>query len=656
VHPEALALDPGCEHAGKTNIHQGIVPVLCTQRLRTLKILFGWENGVTVMAMDQWEEEEFEESWDTRTLRRMLGLAARKKLWLAGFLVTVALVALSDSVFTYLKKLVIDGAIAPGRADSLIWISGLFIVLSVLQAAGVFTFIYLAGLLGERIQYDLRRSMFSRLQELSFSYFDRTPVGWIMSRVTSDPAKVADLVTWGLLDFTWAAMSIVSSLCFMLYLQWTLGVLVFLTIPVLVVAGALFKQRIIREYRKVRQVNSKITAAFNETITGVRVIQALGREERNLREFHGRTDEMYRAGFRAAWLSALFLPVVQGIGAVALAMVAWFGGAQALQGTVSIGTIQAFIGYVTFMLWPVQDLARVFSEMQHAIASAERSFSLVDSRPEIVDRPDAHAPESLRGGIEFDRVSFWYKEGEPVLEDFCLGVAQDESIALVGPTGGGKTTIASLLCRFYEPRRGVIRIGGRDYTNLTQKAIQSRIGVVLQTPHLFSGTVRENIRYGRLDATDGEIAEAARAAGADEFIRTLAKGYDTEVGQGGNRLSTGQKQLISLARAILVQPDILVMDEATSSVDTVTEALIQRGMESLMRGRISFVIAHRLSTIRRAGRIVVVEGGRICEQGTHAELLQRRGKYHRLYTQQFRMERMREIDLGTAHGLLGAAE
>jgi ATP-binding cassette subfamily B protein len=608
------------------------------------------------MAVDQWEEEEFEESWDGRTLRRMIGLAARRKLWLGGFLGTVTLVAVSDSVFTYLKKLVIDDAITPGQTGSLVWIAGLFIGLSILQAGGVFTFIYLAGLLGERIQYDLRRTMFARLQELSFSYFDRTPVGWIMSRVTSDPAKVADLVTWGLLDSTWATMSILSSLIFMLYLKWNLAALVFLTIPVLVFAGALFKQRIIREYRKVRRVNSKITAAFNETITGVRVIQALCREDRNLHEFKARTDEMYAAGFRAAWLSALFLPVVQGIGAVALATVAWFGGAQAIAGTVSIGTIQAFIGYVTFMLWPVQDLARVFSEMQHAIASAERSFSLVDSRPEIVDRPGALAPDSLRGAVEFEGVSFWYKKGEPVLEEFSLRVGENESIALVGPTGGGKTTIASLLCRFYEPRRGVIRIAGRDYTALTQRAIQSRVGVVLQTPHLFSGTIRENIRYGRLDASDTEVAEAARLAGADDFIRAMEKGYDTEVGQGGNRLSTGQKQLISLARAVLVEPDILIMDEATSSVDTVTEALIQRGMEALLRGRVSFVIAHRLSTIRRADRIVVVEGGRIREMGSHSELMRLRGKYHDLYTRQFRMERLREIGLGAARGLLGAGE
>jgi ATP-binding cassette subfamily B protein len=606
------------------------------------------------MAQPMWEEEDYTESWDGRTLVRMIGLAARHRRWFVGFLAMVALVAVSDSCFTYVKKLVIDEAIQPGRPESLVWIGALFAALSIFQAAAVFSFIYLAGLLGERIQYDLRKKMFARLQELSFSYFDRTPAGWIMSRVTSDPSKVADLVTWGLLDTTWATMSILSSVAFMLYLRWDLALVVFLVIPVLVIAGALFKQRIIREYRQVRKINSRITASFSETINGVKVVKSLGREERNQREFAGLTDGMYAAGFRAAWLSALFLPVVQGIGAVALAAVAWVGGSEVLGGVVTIGTIQAFIGYVTFMLWPVQDLARVFSEMQHAIASAERSFSLVDSRPEITDRPDAIDPGSLRGAVEFDGVSFWYREGRTVLDSFRLRVEEGETVALVGPTGGGKTTIASLLCRFYEPREGVIRIGGRDYTTLTQRAIQSRIGVVLQTPHLFSGTVRENLRYGRLEASEDEIVGAARVAGADSFIRELENGYDTEVGEGGNRLSTGQKQLVSIARAILAQPDILVMDEATSSVDTLTEALIQQGLENLRRGRTAFVIAHRLSTIRRANRIVVVEDGRIREMGTHAELLRLRGHYHELYTQQFRLERMRTFDLGASRSLLEA--
>jgi ATP-binding cassette subfamily B protein len=487
--------------------------------------------------------------------------------------------------------------------------------------------------------------MFEHLQELSFSYFDRTPVGWIMSRVTSDPERIAQLVTWGLLDSTWAVMSIAASVYFMLRINWRLALIVFGIVPVLVVVAAQFKKKIIVEYRLVRKLNSKITGAYNENITGVRVVKALCREEENLREFGELSGEMYRAGYRAAWLSALFLPTVQLISALALGSIAWYGGLQVQVGNLTIGSIHAFVSYVMFMLWPVQDMARVYSEMQHAIASAERSFSLIDAVPEVTDRPDAIDPGTIRGDIEFDHVDFYYEEDNPVLQDFTLKVKRGETIALVGPTGGGKSTIVNLLCRFYEPKAGVIRIGGRDYTELSLHAIQSRIGVVLQTPHLFSGTIRENIRYGRLEATDGEIEKAAKLAGAHDFIVTLEKGYDEEVGEGGVLLSVGQKQLVSLARAILARPEIFVMDEATSSVDTLTEALIQRGMEALMKDRTSFVIAHRLSTIRRADRILVIEDGRITEMGTHAELLRAQGHYYRLYTKQFRRELEQEYDV-----------
>jgi ATP-binding cassette subfamily B protein len=305
----------------------------------------------------------------------------------------------------------------------------------------------------------------------------------------------------------------------------------------------------------------------------------------------------------------------------------------------TIGAIAAFFGYITFMLWPIQDLARVYSELQNAIASAERVFSLVDARPEIADRDAAFDPGTISGAIEFDHVDFYYDADKPVLTDFNLKVQRGETIALVGPTGGGKSTIVNLVCRFYDPKAGVLRIGGRDYRDYTLHSIHSRIGVVLQTPHLFSGSVRKNIRYGRLDATDAEVEEAAQIAGAHEFITGLDGGYGAEVGEGGGRLSVGQKQLISLARAVLANPEVLVMDEATSSVDTVTEALIQRGMERVMAGRTTFVIAHRLSTIKRATRILVVENGRVAEQGTHAELLRARGHYYKLYTQQFRQER-----------------
>jgi len=333
-----------------------------------------------------------------------------------------------------------------------------------------------------------------------------------------------------------------------------------------------------------------------------------------------------------------------------------FGGLQVNTGLMTIGGIQAFVSYVTFMMWPIQDLARIYAELQHAIASGERIFTLLDSKPEISDRPHAVDPGTLRGKIDFEHVDFYYEDLKPVLEDFSFSVNHGETIALVGPTGGGKTTIVNLLCRFFEPKQGVIRINGQDYTQLTLKSIQSRIGVVLQTPHLFSGTIRENIRYGCLNATEDEIVQAAKLAGAHNFIQNFGKGYDEEVGEGGNMLSVGQKQLISLARAVLAQPDIFIMDEATSSVDTLTEALIQQGMENLMEGRTTFIIAHRLSTIKRADRILVIENGKIAEMGTHAELLRLKGHYYRLYTQQFRHELSKEYGIFGGTGLSVSAD
>jgi len=429
-----------------------------------------------------------------------------------------------------------------------------------------------------------------------------------------------------------------------------LAAIVFTIVPILLVVAAQFKKKIIIQYRQVRKINSKITGAYNENITGVRVAKAFSRENQNMQEFGQLTSEMYRAGYRAAWLSALFLPTVLIISALSLGSVVWYGGLQAQAGGMTIGGIQAFIGYITFMIWPIQDLARVYAEMQRAIASAERIFSLVDVVPEIADRDNASNPDNIQGDIIFDHVNFYYEEDDPVLENFDLHIKQGETIALVGPTGGGKTTIVNLLCRFFEPRHGSIKIAGHDYTKFTLHALQSRIGVVLQTPHLFSGTIRENIRYGKLEATNEEVEDAAKLAGAHDFITTLEKGYEEDVGEGGGLLSTGQKQLISLARAVLRKPDIFIMDEATSSVDTLTEALIQHGMENLMEGRTSFIIAHRLSTIKSADRILFIRDGAIAEAGSHTELLKAKGHYYRLYTQQFRNELAQKY--GT-HNLVG---
>jgi ATP-binding cassette subfamily B protein len=509
----------------------------------------------------------------------------------------------------------------------------------------------MTGVLGERVRYDLRKSMFKHLQDLSLSYYNQNAVGRLMARVTSDTERVSDLLTWGLLDSTWASVNILTSAIFMFTINWRLALIVLAVLPVLIFVAVWFRRLILKEYRASRKANSKITGAFNENVTGVRVTKALGREDGNLEDFKGLTQEMYRASYRAAWLSALFLPSVQMLSAFILSAIVWYGGVQSLAGLITLGGIQAFISYVSFMLWPVQDLARIYADMQNSIASAERIFKLLDTVPTVKNKPEAIDPGTVRGHIEFEHVDFFYDDDAGkerpgdnpnptlVLSDFNLKVLPGETIALVGPTGGGKSTIVNLVCRFYEPKRGTLRIHGEDYTRFTLQSIQSRIGVVLQTPHLFSGSVRENIRYGKLDATDEEIEAAARLAGAHEFISTLEKGYDTQVGEGGNLLSTGQKQLISLARAVLAKPEIFIMDEATSSVDTLTEALIQKGMEHLMSGRTSFVIAHRLSTIRRADRILVIEGGKIAEMGTHAELLNQRGHYYRLYTQQFRYER-----------------
>lgn len=587
------------------------------------------------MSAEFFEEEEFQTKFNGKTFRRILSLAKPHWKMVAGFLGTILIVSGLDSFFTYLGKQIIDEGIIARNPDALIRILALYGGLIVIQAIGVFGFIYMVGILGERIRYDLRQNMFNHLQKLSLAYFSKTPVGWIMARVTSDTERVSELITWGILDSAWGAVNIITSMFFMFRINWKLALIVLGILPILFVIAIEFRKRIIKQYRKVRKQNSKIVGAYNENITGVRVVKALVRENENLREFGEITADMYRASYRATWLSALFLPSVQLVTAFAVGAIVWYGGYQSTIGGLSVGGIQAFISYITFMMWPIQDLARVFAEMQHAIASAERIFSLTDSVPDVLDRPNSYDPGTIRGKITFENVSFSYDDNQPVLENFSLEIQPGEMIALVGPTGGGKSTIVNLLCRFYEPREGHILIDGIDYTQFTLHSIQSRIGVVLQTPHLFSGSIRDNIRYGKLDASDLDVENAAHLAGAHEFIMHLDKGYDEPVGEGGNLLSTGQKQLISLARAILAQPEIFIMDEATSSVDTLTEAYLQKGMEALLEGRTSFVIAHRLSTIKNSDLILVMNEGDIIESGNHTELLARNGFYAELYNSQF---------------------
>lgn len=561
------------------------------------------------------------------------------------FLTAVVLTSISDAYLTYLNKRIIDEGILSGSISVLLSIIYQYGGIVIFEAFTVFTFIYVVGIVGEKVRYDLRQKMFNHLQSLSLSYYNQTPVGWIMSRVTNDTERVAELVTWGILDLTSGMVNILSSFYFMFRINAKLSWIVLATLPVLLFVGIQFQTRILRQFRKVRKFNSQITASYNENITGVRVIKSLGREKENLKEFGELSQNMYNASYKASWTSALFLPTVQLISSLALGGVIWYSGAQVKIGGISIGGIQAFLSYITFMMWPIQDLARVIAEMQRAIASAERIFSLIDTSPDVHDKPQAYDPGSIRGNIQFEKVSFWYEDNSPVIKDLNFTVKHGETVALVGSTGGGKTTIVNLICRFFEPKRGRILIGGKDYTEFSLSAIQSRIGVVLQTPHLFSGSIKENIAYGRLEAEDKDIETAARLTGAHDFISKMPKGYEEQVGEGGVLLSVGQKQLISLARAVLSNPEIFIMDEATSSVDTLTEAIIQRGIETVMQDRTTFIIAHRLSTIKKADRIFVIEDGQIAEMGNHSELIKQKGKYFNLYTQQFRQEQEKKYTL-----------
>jgi ATP-binding cassette, subfamily B, bacterial len=593
--------------------------------------------------------EEFDEKdygkLSTPILRRLLALLKPHWRWVIGFLVCIALVSIIDAYTTYLSAQIIDDGILAGSRDAIVRTIIIYGGVMLLQAGFAFGFIYLTGVLGERVRYDMRKSMFTHLQQLSLSYFSQTPVGWIMARLTSDTERLADLMTWGLLDITWATINISTAAVFMFIINPNLALIVLATLPIMIVVAFRFRIRILHHYRRSRKMNSKITGAFNEGITGVRVIKALSREDDNLKEFGELTDGMYEASYRAAWLSALFLPTVQVISAIGLGIVLWRGGMQVQVGIMTIGGIQAFVSYMTFIMWPIQDMARVYAQMQNAVASAERIFNLIDTEPDVKNRARTVKTETIAGDIRFENVHFHYEADDPVIKGLNFHVRQGEMVALVGPTGGGKTTIVNLLCRFYEPTQGTIYFNGVDYQDMKLQDIQSRIGMVLQTPHLFSGSIRENIRYGKLNATDEETEASAKLAGAHDFIMQFEKGYEQDVGEGGNLLSVGQKQLISIARAILAQPELFIMDEATSSVDTLTEALIQRGMDRLMEGRTSFVIAHRLSTIKRANKIIVIEDGQIQEMGTHRELINQKGKYYNLYTRQFRQELEAQYDI-----------
>ena len=613
--------------------------------------------------MSVFKEQEYKKNLDWGLWRKLFRFTLPYKKQMIFLVVLMLGLAGGDLLFPLLTRYAIDHFVIPATTKGIGSFAIIYFSLVAFQAIDIYFFIALAGKIEMGVTYDIRKAGFRHLQELSFNYFDRTPVGWLMARMTSDSQRLGETIAWGLVDVVWGVSLMIGISVVMLVLNWKLALFALAVLPFLTVVSIYFRNKILAAYRRVRKINSKITAAFNEGIAGAKATKTLVREEENIREFKELTREMYHSSVKVAIFSALYLPAVLALGSIGTALVLWRGGESVISGMLTYGTLVAFITYTIQFFEPLWQLARVFAELQNARASAERIFSMIDEKSDLVDKPEVvkkfgdnflpnknNWPE-IKGEISFENVYFYYKQGENVLENFNLKVKAGETVALVGETGSGKSTIVNLACRFYEPVKGSIKIDGVDYRERSLLWLHSNLGYVLQTPHLFSGTIKENIRYGRLEASDEEIVRAAKLVNAHDFIMRLEKGYDSEVGEGGSLLSTGEKQLISFARAILANPKIFVLDEATSSVDTETEQKIQAAIHTVLENRTSFIIAHRLSTIRSADRILVIQNGKIIEEGSHRKLLALKGYYYKLYMNQF-MEEQETMILRTENSNL----
>ena len=602
------------------------------------------------------EEKEYTKSFDYSIWKRIFPFLKPYKKTVIMILVMNLFCSLVDIILPLLQRYAINHFIEGNTLTGIGFFTVLYIVVIALQGAAVIAFTRGSMRIEMGLGKDLKRALFVHLQTLSFSYYNVTPVGYMLSRVMNDTGKISGLIAWNFVDLLWALTYVLGVFVAMLFLNWKLALVIMLVVPAIALLTFYFQNRILKWNRQVRKINSKITSAYNEGIMGAKTAKSLVVEEKTYGEFQEITGEMRSASVRAARLNAVYLPLVLFCGSLATAIVLARGGIQVFENAMLIGTLSAFTTYAVGIFEPIQQMARNLAEFISAQANIERVTGLLDEEPQVVDSPeviekygDSFFPkkenwEPIKGDIEFRDVSFHYPDGkEEILSHFNLKIPAGTNVAIVGETGAGKSTLVNLACRFFEPTGGQILIDGKDYRERSQLWLHSSLGYVLQNPHLFSGSVMENIRYGRLDATDEEVIAAAKAVHADQVVEKMDLGYQSDVGEGGDRLSTGEKQLISFARAVLADPRIFVLDEATSSIDTQTEQLIQKATDKILKGRTSFLIAHRLSTIRNADLILVVKDGKIIEQGKHLELLEQKGYYYQLVRRQFTEEESQKI-------------
>jgi len=582
-------------------------------------------------AIDDEDTEDAGNALQSELWLQLWGYARRypRDLLLIGSCAIVT--AAMEICYPLITRSVVD-AVAADMPGSLIWkYAVLYALTTVVITVSIGGFIRIGGKLRTRISYDIRRDGFANLQALSFSYYNRRPVGWLMARMTADCDRLSNILVWGFLDAIWGSTMMVGIIIAMFWLHPQLATVVLCVLPVLAVVSVFFQRRLLISARAATVINSRITANYNEAISGVLTSKVFVREQANHDDFSGLTRRLANAKIKNVTYASIYLPIVVTLASLAIGLTLVIGGIEVLGGAITVGTLVAFMAFANNIFEPVEQISERFAEMQMAQASAERILGLINEVPAILDAQDLNTDTTPITRIQFVDVCFAYDNAKPILQNINLDAHYGHTIAIVGPTGGGKSTLVNVLARFYEPTQGSVLINGLDYRRYSQQWVQSRLGVVLQDNHIFSGTIMSNIRYGQLDATDAQIIEASKLAGAHEFIMNFDDGYSTQAGEGGNKLSAGQKQLVSLARAIVADPQILIMDEATSSVDTETEQQIQKGLAALLKGRTGFIIAHRLSTIRQADHILFIDAGRIVEQGTHRELMLEGGRYRDLY-------------------------